>query len=152
MSGSEACELPLSNATPAEVRQILAAARTVAIVGLSDKPDRDSHKVASYLKEHGYRVIPVNPAIAAAVGEKAYPSLRDAPGRIDIVDIFRRPDAVPGIVEEAIAAGARAIWMQEGIAHNAAADTARRAGLRVVMSRCIMKEHRRAFPASGERP
>lgn len=140
-----ACELPLKNATPEEIRQLLASARTIAIVGLSDKPERDSFRVARYLQERGYRIIPVNPNLAEVLGQRAYARLRDVPGPVDIVDIFRKPDAVPEIVEDAIAIGAKAIWMQEGIAHNAAADRARAAGLHVVMSRCIMKEHRNAF-------
>lgn len=146
---TETCELPRENATPAEVREVLSTARTVAVVGLSDKPDRDSYRVARYLKDHGYRVIPVNPALAEVLGEKAYPSVRDVPGPVDVVDIFRRPEAVPEIVDQAIEKGARAVWMQEGIAHNAAAEKARAAGLRVVMSKCMMKEHRKVLPAAG---
>jgi hypothetical protein len=140
-----ACELPVTNATPEEIRQLLAISRTVAVVGLSDKPGRDSFRVARYLQTHGYRVIPVNPNATEVLGERAYASLRELPMRADIVDIFRRPDAVPEVVEEAIRAGARAVWMQEGIAHNAAADRARAAGLQVVMNKCLMKEHRKAF-------
>ncbi|MCX8090368.1 MAG: CoA-binding protein [Verrucomicrobiae bacterium] len=140
-----ACEFPLQNATPEEIRQLLASARTVAIVGLSDKPERDSYRVAHYLKQHGYRIIPVNPNVTAVHGERAFASLRDVPGPVDIVDIFRKPDAVPEIIEDAIAIRAKAVWMQEGIAHNAAADRARAAGLQVVMNKCIMKEHRNAF-------
>ena len=139
---SEACEMPLQNATPAEIRDILRAAKTVAVVGLSDKPDRDSYRVAEYLQRAGYRIIPINPAVASVLGEKAYAGLRDVPEKIDLVDIFRKPDAVPGIVEDAIAVGAKVVWMQEGIAHNAAAERARAAGLKVVMSRCMLKEHR----------
>jgi predicted CoA-binding protein len=139
---SDACEMPLKNATPAEVRQILSLGRTVAVVGLSDKPDRDSHRVAAYLQQQGYRIIPINPLVAEVLGEKAYARLRDVPVPVDIVDIFRKPEAVPGVVEEAIAIGARAVWMQLGIVHNAAADQARLAGLQVVMNKCIMVEHR----------
>jgi predicted CoA-binding protein len=142
---STACELPLKNATPEEIRRLLQAARTIAIVGLSDKPERDSYHVARYLKAHGYRIIPVNPNVAEVHGERAVASLRDVPGPVDIVDIFRKPEAVPAVVEDAIAIGAKAVWMQEGIAHNAAADRARAAGLQVVMNKCIMKEHRNAF-------
>jgi len=142
----ESCEMPLTNATTAEVREILNAGKIVAVVGLSDKPDRDSHRVAAYLQEHGYRIIPVNPNLAEVLGEKAYAGLRDIPGPVDVVDIFRKPDAVPEIVDDAIAIGAKAIWMQDGIAHNAAADTARAAGLKVVMSKCMLREHRRLAP------
>lgn len=143
-----ACEFPRQNATTAEVRQLLASARTVAVVGLSDKPDRDSHRVAAYLQQVGYRIIPVNPNLTAVLGEKAYPNLRAIPEPVDVVDIFRKPDAVPEIVEDAIAIEARAVWMQDGIVHNAAADRARAAGLVVVMNKCLMREHR-AWRAGG---
>jgi predicted CoA-binding protein len=138
---SDACEMPLQNATPQEIRDILKTAKVIAVVGLSDKPDRDSYRVAAYLQSAGYRIIPVNPAVKEVLGEKAYATLRDVPEKIDIVDVFRKPDAVPPIVEDAISVGAKAVWMQEGIAHNAAADRARAAGLKVVMDRCTLKEH-----------
>ena len=139
---SESCEMPQQNVTPDEIREILKSAKVVAVVGLSDKPDRDSYHVAAYLQKAGYRVIPVNPVLKGEVlGEKAYASLRDVPEKIDVVDVFRKPDAVPEIVEEAIGVGAKVVWLQEGIAHNAAADRARGAGLKVVQSRCILKEH-----------
>lgn len=140
---SDACEMPLSNATSEEIRAILTEAKTIAVVGLSDKPDRDSYRVAEYLQRAGYRIIPVNPAIREVLGEKAYASLRDVPEKIDVVDIFRRPDAVPPIVDDAIAIGAKVVWMQDGIVHNQAADTARAAGLQVVMSKCMLREHMR---------
>ena len=139
---SDACEMPLENATPDEIREILGSARTIAVVGLSDKPDRDSHRVAAYLQRAGYRILPVNPAITTVLGEKAVPGLRDLSEPVDVVDIFRRADAVPEIVEDAIAIGAKVIWMQDGIVHNAAADRARAAGLKVVMSRCMLRDHR----------
>ncbi|HEY7425959.1 MAG TPA: CoA-binding protein [Gemmataceae bacterium] len=139
----EGCEIPLHNATSEEIRALLQSVRTIAVVGLSDKPERDSYHVAVYLQKHGYRIIPVNPAVSEVLGEKAYASLRDVPDKIDMVDIFRRPDAVPAIVEDAIAVGARTVWMQEGIVHNAAADMARAAGLHVVMNKCMLKEHAR---------
>jgi uncharacterized protein len=138
---SEGCEVPLRNAGPDEIRALLTSAHTVAVVGLSDKPQRDSHHVAAYLQRHGYRIIPVNPAVKEVLGEKAYASLREVPEKIDVVDVFRRPEAVPAVVEDAIAVGARAVWMQEGVVHNAAADRARAAGLQVVMNRCMLKEH-----------
>jgi uncharacterized protein len=140
---ADTCEMPLNNASPAEVGKLLKTARTIAVVGLSDNPERDSHRVAAYLQLHGYRIIPVNPAVASVLGEKAYARLEDVPEMIDIVDIFRRPEAVPPIVDSAIAIGAKAVWMQLGIAHNAAADKARTAGLQVVMNKCILIEHRR---------
>src|SRR3954464_6668656 len=115
---SESCEMPLENATPEEIRDILKSAKVVAVVGLSDKPDRDSYRVAAYLQKAGYRVIPVNPALKADVlGEKAYATLRELPEAIDVVDVFRKPEAVPEVVEEAITAGAKVLWLQEGIAH-----------------------------------
>jgi hypothetical protein len=135
--------MPVSNATSGELRRILRTYKTVAVVGLSDRPDRDSHRVAAYLQQHGYRIVPVNPNVATVLGEPAYPGLREVPVPVDVVDIFRKPDAVPEIVEDAIAMGARVIWMQEGIAHNAAADRARAAGLEVVMNKCMLKEHRK---------
>jgi hypothetical protein len=142
---SESCEMPIHNASSEEVRRMLASAKTIAVVGLSDKADRDSHKVAKYLQDHGYRIIPVNPAIENVLGEKSYARLEDIPASIpiDIVDIFRKPDAVPEIVDSAIATKAKVIWMQLGIAHNAAADVAREAGLEVVMNKCILIEHQR---------
>jgi len=145
----ETCELPLQNATSAEIRDILSAAKVVAVVGLSNKPERDSYGVAAYLQAHGYRIVPINPNINQVLGERAYPSLEEVPGPVDVVDIFRKPEFVPQIVEQAVTRGAKVIWMQEGIAHNAAADKARAAGLRVVMNKCILKEHRKLASASG---
>lgn len=140
---SEVCEIALSNATPDEVRELLRSTRVIAVVGLSDKPDRPSYGVAQYMQAAGYRIIPVNPAVSEVLGEKSYASLKDVPVKVDMVDIFRKPDAVPPVVEEAIAIGAKAVWMQEGIVNNAAADQARSAGLQVVMDRCLLKEHRK---------
>lgn len=142
---SDACEFPLSNATSEEIRTILHQTKTIAIVGLSDKPDRDSYKVASYLKQNGYRIIPVNPAVDRVLDEKSYARLEDIPESIsiDIVDVFRRPEMVPEIVESAIACKAKVVWLQLGIVHNAAADRAREAGIRVVMNKCILIEHQR---------
>jgi predicted CoA-binding protein len=131
------------NPTPDEIRDLLRQAHTVAVVGLSDKPDRDSYRVAAYLRQHGYRIIPVNPGVTVVLGERAYPSLRDVPERIDLVDVFRRSDAVPDVVDAAIDVGAKAVWLQEGVVHHAAADKARAAGLVVVMDRCVLKEHAR---------
>jgi predicted CoA-binding protein len=135
------CEFPQSNATTAEIAQILKTAKTIAVVGLSPKPDRPSHGVSAYMQAQGYKIIPVNPSHAEILGEKAYKSLLDIPEPIDIVDIFRDPSAVPEIVDQAIQKKAKAIWMQEGIVHNAAAEKARAAGLKVVMNKCIYKEH-----------
>ncbi len=148
MNESAACEFPRQNATSAEIRDILASARTIAVVGLSDKPARASHRVAAYLQQAGYRILPVNPQLTCVLDEPAYLDLRSVPVPVDVVDIFRKPEAVPDIVEQAIAVGARVIWMQEGIVHNAAADRARAAGLRVVMNKCLMREHA-AWVAAG---
>jgi predicted CoA-binding protein len=128
--------------------QILQSARTVAVVGLSGKRYRPSYGVAEYLKREGYRVIPVNPEEREVLGEKSYPDLDSVPDEIDVVDIFRRPEYVPDIVEAAIRKGAKVVWMQEGVIHEQAAQRAREAGLTVVMDRCILKDHRRLAHAS----
>ncbi len=113
----------------------------MAVVGLSTDESRPSFRIARYLQTCGYRVIPVNPNIKEALGEKAYPSLRDIPQKVDIVDVFRRSEDVPPIADDAIAIGARCLWLQEGIVNKAAAKKAEQAGLSVVMDRCIMMEH-----------
>ena len=125
------------------IPEILRSARTIAVVGLSSKRYRPSSGVAEYLQRSGYRIIPVNPQETEVLGEKAWPALESVPEAIDIVDIFRRSESVPEIVEAAIRVGARAVWMQEGVIHEEAAARARAAGLEVVMDRCILKEHRR---------
>ena len=122
---------------------ILKRSKTVAIVGLSPKPERDSLHVAKYLQAEGYRVIPVNPTVDEVLGQKSYPDLASVPEKIDLVDIFRRPEHIPSIVEEAIAQGIPAVWMQLGIRNQEAAERARSAGLLVVMDRCINLEHAR---------
>lgn len=122
---------------------LLKKAKTVAVVGISQKEERDSHRVAKYLQEHGYRVIPVNPGLKEVLGEPCYPNLKAVPEHIDVVDIFRSVDAIPGIVDEAVAVGADAVWMQLGLAHEEAAEKARKAGLTVVMNRCMKIEHAR---------
>jgi predicted CoA-binding protein len=137
------CEFPTTNATGAEIAQILKSAKTIAVIGASLKPERPSHWISKYLKEHGYKVIPVNPGHTEILGDKCYKSLSEVPGPVDIVDIFREPGAVPAIVDEAIAKKAKVVWMQEGIVHNAAAEKARRAGLLVVQNKCIYQEHAR---------
>jgi uncharacterized protein len=151
--GEQSCELPLSNASEREIDGILAGARTIAVVGLSEKPDRESHMVARYLQANGYRIIPVKPAVAEVLGERSYPDLASIPPEIaiDVVDIFRKPEFIPGIVDAAIARGARAVWMQVGLAHNAAAQKARAAGLAVVMDRCMKVEHARWSARKGLR-
>ena len=128
-----------------EIGEVLKRARTIAVVGLSSSPLRPSHGVAAYLQTHGYRVIPVNPNIKGALGEKAYASLADVPEKIDIVDVFRRPEFVPELVDQVIALKVPAILMQEDVVHEAAAAKARKAGIFVMMDRCILKEHRARF-------
>jgi len=139
------CEIPLNNASDDEIKHILSTAKVIAVVGLSAKPDQKSYKVADYLKKQRYRIIPVNPNIAETLGEKAYPDLQSIPEKIDVVDIFRKAEAVPEIVDAAIQIGAKVVWMQEGIINNAAADKARKAGLKVVMNKCMMKQHKSIF-------
>jgi len=123
--------------------EILKSSRVVAVVGLSPNPDRPSHRVASYLKEHGYRIIPVNPQETKILGERSYPALSSIPEPVDVVDIFRRSQEVAPIVEDAIEIGARAVWMQEGVINEEAATRAKEAGLLVVMDKCMLKEHRK---------
>jgi predicted CoA-binding protein len=123
------------------IGRILDECRTIAVVGLSSDPNRPSHGVASYMQRHGYRVIPVNPNETEVLGEKAYAALADVPEEIDLVDIFRRPDEAGKAVDEAIAVGAKAVWLQEGVIDYAAAQRALDAGLLVVMDRCWLKEH-----------
>jgi predicted CoA-binding protein len=127
------------------VSEILKTSRTIAVVGLSNKPQRPSHGVSRYMQSAGYRIIPVNPLETEVLGEKAYAKLEDIPERVDLVDIFRRSDAVPAIVDAAIRVGARGVWMQEGVVHPEAAEKARRAGMFVIMNTCILKEHIKRF-------
>lgn len=124
-----------------EISKILKSYNSVAVVGLSDNPDRPSYHVAEYLKQQGYRIIPVNPALQAWGGDKAYPDLLSIPEPLEIVNIFRKPADVPPIVDQAIQKGAKVIWMQEGIDHPEAAEKARKAGLQVIMNQCIAKEY-----------
>ena len=122
------------------IDRILGAAKTVAVVGLSDKPDRPSHVVARYLRGKGYRVIPVNPMIREVLGEKSYGSLTEIPGGVDLVDVFRKSETVPAIAEEAIRIGAKYFWMQEGVGNEEARTRLAAAGIPVVMDRCVSKE------------
>jgi predicted CoA-binding protein len=131
------------NPSDSALRDLLAASRTIAVVGYSDKPYRDSYGVAQYLRESGYRVYAVNPNLRSVAGDIAYPGLRQLPERIDIVDVFRRAEHLAQIVEDAIAIGARAVWGQFGVVDPAAAERAQAAGLVVVMDRCIKVEHHR---------
>ena len=127
------------------IYDLLKRAKTIAVVGLSDSPLRPSHGVSAYMQAQGYKIIPVNPQIAEALGEKSYPSLLDIPGKIDLVDVFRRPEYVDEIVDQAIKLKIPAIWLQEDVINERAAEKARKAGMFVVMDRCILKEHRARF-------
>ena len=124
------------------ITELLKRSKTIAVVGLSNSPLRPSHGVAAYMQTQGYRIIPVNPRVEESLGQKSYPSLLDVPERIDIVNIFRRPEYVGEIVDQAIQLKVPAIWMQEDVINEAAADRARQSGIFVVMDRCILKEHR----------
>jgi uncharacterized protein len=125
-----------------EIGELLKKSKTIAVVGLSDSPLRPSYGVSAYMQSHGYHIIPVNPVIKGALGEKAVPGLSDVQGKIDIVDVFRRSEYVADIVDEAIRLKVPAIWLQEGVIDEEAAEKARKAGIFVVMDKCILKEHR----------
>lgn len=140
--------ISLAKAGP-DVGHILRQARTIAVVGLSPKAARPSHQVAAYLLAAGYRVIPVNPGHEQLLGLPAYPDLASVPEPVDIVDIFRRSEEVPAIVDAAIAMGAKVVWMQLGIVHEEAAGKARAAGLTVIMDRCLMVDHQLCCPQAG---
>lgn len=124
-----------------QIRDLLNSAKTIAVVGLSSDRLRASYGVSRYMQGHGYRIIPVNPGETEVLGEKSYPDLDSVPESVDIVNIFRRPEFVPPIVDAAIRIGAKAVWMQQGVVHEEAAERARAAGLLVVMDRCILQEH-----------
>jgi predicted CoA-binding protein len=135
----------VTTTTTDQIGELLKRSKTIAVVGLSDSPLRPSYGVSAYMQSHGYRIIPVNPSIRGALGEKAVSSLAEVPEKIDIVDVFRRSEFVPEVVEEAIRLKIPAIWLQEGVVHEEAAEKARKAGIFVVMDRCILKEHRARF-------
>jgi len=130
------------------MKDILLSARTIASVGLSSNPGKESYGIVHYLKSQGYRVIPVNPTADQILGEKSYPDLESIPEKIDVVQVFRKPEDVPPVVESAIKVGAKTVWMQEGIVNEEAAQKAREAGLQVVMDACMRATHRRLI---GER-
>ncbi|HLY62994.1 MAG TPA: CoA-binding protein [Terriglobia bacterium] len=132
-----------------EISNILERYHTLVVVGLSSKPSRPSNGVAAYMKARGYHIIPVNPNEKAVHGEKAYASLEDVPGPIEVVVVFRSPKHVPEVVESSIRAGAKVVWMQEGVAHEAAARRARESGVQVIQDRCILKEYAKRFVANG---
>ncbi len=139
------CQLPEFNPEDEEIRSILEKNQVIAVVGLSPKPDRDSHRVAKYLQEHGYQIVPVHPRADEILGQKAYASLKEIPFPVDIVDIFRKIEAIPAIVDDAIAIGAKVVWMQLGLAENQSARKATAAGLQVIMNKCTKIEHSRYF-------
>jgi predicted CoA-binding protein len=134
------------NPTKADIEALLRRAKVIAVLGLSDSPDKPSHHVASELQKFGYRIVPVNPAAREILGEKAWPDLESAlknAGPVDVVDVFRKPDAVAGIVDDAIRLGVPALWLQEGVVDAVAAQKARDAGIFTVMDRCMFKERRK---------
>jgi uncharacterized protein len=128
-----------------EIGELLKRTKTIAVVGLSDSPLRPSYGVSAYMQSHGYKIIPVNPSIKGSLGEKSVPSLAEIEEKIDMVDVFRRSEYVPDLVDEAIRLKVPAIWLQEDVIHEEAAEKARKAGIFVVMDKCILKEHRRRF-------
>lgn len=130
---------------PDPITELLKTAKTIAVVGMSDNPLRASHGVSAYMQTRGYRIIPVNPGIRGALGEKAYASLLDVPEKIDIVNVFRRPEFVEEVVDQAIQRKLPAVWMQEQVVNEKAAEKARAAGIFVVMDQCILQEHMRRF-------
>jgi uncharacterized protein len=134
-----------STSQPDPITELLRCAKTIAVVGLSDSPLRPSHGVSAYMQTQGYRIFPVNPQIKEALGETAYPSLLDLPEKVDIVNVFRRSEFVGEIVDQAIQLEVPAIWMQEEVVNQAAAEKARQHGILVIMDRCILKEHRARF-------
>ena len=133
--------MAFQNPSPEEIKDLLKQVKTIAVVGLSPKPDRPSFVVARAMQRYGYRIIPVRPATSEVLGEKCYPSLADVPEKIDLVDAFRAAEHIPALVDECLALGVPAIWIQEGIVNEAAAEKARAAGVTVVMDRCIYKDY-----------
>ncbi len=143
------CPMPDSNPATQEITEILQNSHTIAVVGLSDNSEKDSNRVARYLIEKGYNVIPVNPHKQEILGRTCYPDLTSIPEKIDVVDIFRPVEAIPPIVDEAIRVGAKVVWMQQGLAHPDSAKKARKAGLKVIQSKCIKVEHSKIFSGSA---
>lgn len=129
-----------------EIKQILGSSKTIAVVGLSDKPDRTSYMVSKAMQDKGYRIIPVNPSADRILGEKSYASLKDIPEQVDLVNVFRRSEHTPPVAEEAVAIGAKTLWLQLGIVNEEAASIAERGGLQFIMDRCIKVEDSILFP------
>jgi hypothetical protein len=142
-ASAEACEFPDRPNDPGLAEKILTEYKTVAVVGLSHKKERDSHRVAAYLKEHGYKIIPVNPARDEILGEKCYRSLSDIPFKVDVVDVFRKPSALPELAEQIVAVGPKSVWFQIGVVNEKASKIIREAGIEFVQNVCMMVEHRR---------
>ena len=140
----------MSNDHDRKMRDIFTSAKTIASVGLSSNPEKESYGVALYLKEQGYRIIPVNPTATEILGEKVYPNLSAIPEKVDVVQVFRKPEDVPPVVDEAIKIGAKVVWMQEGIVNHEAAQKAEEAGLQVVMDACMRATHKKLN--SGPKP
>jgi len=146
---SETCEFPDRPNNTELVKKILESSKTVAVVGLSHKENRDSYRVAAYLKKHGYKIVPVNPAREEILGEKCYKSVGDIPFRVDVVDVFRKPSALPELAEQIAAVKPGAVWFQIGVVNEKAAKTVRGAGIDFVQNLCMMAEHGRLHPAAG---
>ncbi|WIM05280.1 MAG: CoA-binding protein [Candidatus Nitricoxidivorans perseverans] len=134
------------NPSADEIREMLLAAKTIAVVGLSNNPDRPSYRVAQAMQAYGHRIVPVRPGQTAVLGEKAYARLADLPETPDLVDVFRAPEHVPALVDECIALGVKRLWLQEGVVNETAAEKARAAGMAVVMDRCVWKDRRALLP------
>ncbi len=140
---AETCAIPDGNPPPEVVADILKTCRSIAVVGCSPKPSRDSHQVARYLLDQGYEMIPVNPGQKEILGRTCYGSLKEIPDPVDVVDLFLKPERVAPVVDQALEIGAKVIWMQLGVVENASAGKAREKGIQVVMNRCIKQEHRK---------
>lgn len=140
----------MNNVTEEQIREIMDRSSVIAVVGLSDKPNRDSYRVAQYMQDHGYRIIPVNPQLNKVLGETAYPDLLSIPGKVDIVNVFRRSEDVPPIVDEALQLKPNAIWLQLGIVNDEAAEKCRGAEVGIIMNKCIKIEHCRLFPEEAK--
>ncbi len=137
------------NIEESDLKRILGETKTIAVVGLSADPTKDSHRVAAYLKARGYHIIPINPGAQEILGEKSYPNLESIPERVDVVDVFRRSEHMPEIAEHAVKIGTKVLWMQMGITNEDAAKTAQAGGLEVVQDRCMMAEHSRLMAAAA---